>query len=592
MPQEAVRVTRVRKFTPQLLLFLQLMAALLCVLAVSGPRLRESAKAGLLTAIVIDNGASMNATDISGGRLAWAISQARAIASRAAGSAGRFCIVTTSPAHVASGFGSDGAELERGLAGIAPTDASSDVAGAVGVAAAALAEAGRRKEPTQIVLITDAAWSPNLDAAVERAAGESRLSLLARGTPDAVDIGIANLSIERDPADPEAKLQVLVRACAYGESATGRIELIAAGGAIASRRVDLAPDRPATVVFEIDAPSRAEGIVARIRTDAATDLASAATAYGVLPAAGSVRALLVSKGDPPLERVLGLIPGLRVDVASPANYAAFGAPSGYDMTILDGVPPAASRPFSGNALIWGGNGPRFVFADSAAGPQPVVDWNRADPVMRFVDLSNAYLTASAWSSVGSWRPLAVVSNGIVAADDEEGNRRQIRLSFEPVDSGLSAMAAFPILVDNAVSWLAGTPQQGASAGTAIEFAPIVHGWSVRGPAMEQRGVCDERDSPCSVANTLRAGIYSASSGGETLLFARNIDPASLDIAAKTHRISGFAMSGASSSVDESISVELTRIAAILFLAMLAIEWFAYHRPDKASRTAKSVRTAA
>jgi hypothetical protein len=333
-------------------------------------------------------------------------------------------------------------------------------------------------------------------------------------------------------------------------------------------------------LFRIAAPHDREVAVARLNARLGDDLADDDTAYAILPAAGGVRVLLVSAGDPPLEKVLGLLPGVEVDEASPSSYAGFGAVSGYDVYVLDGVDPIAGRPIPGGAFIWGGADPQFTTAGGGDTSVPVVDWDRSQPVMRFDDLSDTLLRAPAWGSVGAWSPLIEDSQGIVAAAIENGTQRQVRVSFTPQSSGFSTQAAFPIFVSNAITWLAEQAGQSAPAGTPIALAPEPGGWTVTGPAGKQAGLCDQFGSACSVSQTQPAGIYSVHSSGGDLLFTRNTDASESDIVPKAHAIATAPLAVSAPNLSRVIWVQATWAVAALCLCLLIAEWLVYHRPSR------------
>src|SRR5450432_3255942 len=80
--KETSAATPFQKLRRDPLLFLQLLAALLLCIALARPFLMQGALGGKNVAIVIDASASMNATDVSGGRFAAALKQARSLIER------------------------------------------------------------------------------------------------------------------------------------------------------------------------------------------------------------------------------------------------------------------------------------------------------------------------------------------------------------------------------------------------------------------------------------------------------------------------------------------------------------------------------
>src|SRR3954466_11944007 len=92
---------RLRK---NLLLFLQLMAVLLAMLALAGPRVRGTAGQGKRYVLAIDNSASMSATDVAPNRLARAKEEAKKIVSSMEGDDLAMVIAFSDRARIVSNY--------------------------------------------------------------------------------------------------------------------------------------------------------------------------------------------------------------------------------------------------------------------------------------------------------------------------------------------------------------------------------------------------------------------------------------------------------------------------------------------------------
>jgi hypothetical protein len=351
-----------------------------------------------------------------------------------------------------------------------------------------------------------------------------------------------------------------------------------------TRRIDVTPGVATSIIAALHAPAQPEALAARLSLPSSfTDqLADDNAAYAVLPPVGGAHVLLVSSGDQAIENALDILPGVHVTELSPADYAANGAPAQYDATIFDGVLPDSHRPVSGGILIWGGADRSFTDTNAAPGWENVVDWSRSDPVLRFTDLSATTLKAQSWSRVGDWTPLIETGQGIVAASSQDGGYRRIWMSFTPQDSGFASSPAFPIFISNAVGWLTQSSAGGNDiAGVPILLPRVKNGWSVASPGgVDSQGVCDTNGSPCAFDQTANAGVYTATSGQSTLLFARNCAPQSVDLVGKQHAFGPNVVSDVYSP--GSIKVHrwqaVTGIATVFCLALLIGEWLIYHRP--------------
>ena len=344
--------------------------------------------------------------------------------------------------------------------------------GAALIAASALhGQVASKGETRRSVIVSDGAWDVSGDAfnvIKPLAFSKPELDSVALHLSRTQDVGITHLTVQRDPLQPQRRLQLFAEVTSTNpQKINTQVTLREAGSIVSSQTVTPALGSPALFTFTLPAPPQATELSASIDPAGRDDLAANNTAYVVLPAAGDERVLLIGGPlgvDPGLERVLSLLPGVSVDVTRVAALPASGAPGGYDLYILDpeGATSTLAMPaLPGNALIFSARNDQFVPASGVAGSGEIVDWDRSNPVLRFADLSGAPLRSlTAWQSVGIWQPIIVAQNGIIAASQSIGSRagRSIQFSFSPQVSGFDRLPAFPILISNAVQWLAQSPR--------------------------------------------------------------------------------------------------------------------------------------
>ncbi len=118
-----------------LLLFLQLLAVLLTMLALTGPRVRGSSRQGQRFVIAIDNSASMSATDVAPTRLAKAKAEAKKVVDGMADDDLAMVIAFADRARIESTYTGDRRALSRRIDAIAPTQATTSLRDALEVAA-------------------------------------------------------------------------------------------------------------------------------------------------------------------------------------------------------------------------------------------------------------------------------------------------------------------------------------------------------------------------------------------------------------------------------------------------------------------------
>jgi hypothetical protein len=118
-----------------LLLLLQLLAVFLCIYAVLGPRLHGSIFGGRHYILVIDNSASMSATDVAPTRLAWAKQQALREIDAATDEDTGMVIVFNSTAEILQSYTNNRGELRAAVERIEPTEKPTRIEEALGLAA-------------------------------------------------------------------------------------------------------------------------------------------------------------------------------------------------------------------------------------------------------------------------------------------------------------------------------------------------------------------------------------------------------------------------------------------------------------------------
>lgn len=104
-----------------LLMLMQLLAAMLCIYAVLGPRLHGSIAGGRHYILMIDNSASMSATDVPPNRLTWAKQQALREIDAATDDDTGMVIVFNSVAEIRQSYTNNRAELRAAVQGIEPS---------------------------------------------------------------------------------------------------------------------------------------------------------------------------------------------------------------------------------------------------------------------------------------------------------------------------------------------------------------------------------------------------------------------------------------------------------------------------------------
>ena len=118
-----------------LLLFLQLLAVALAMLALAGPQMKGSGATGQRFVLMIDNSASMSATDVAPNRLALAKEAAKKVVADMDSDDLAMVIAFSDTARVVSNYTGDRAVLTRRIESIGPTQATTSLREGLQVAA-------------------------------------------------------------------------------------------------------------------------------------------------------------------------------------------------------------------------------------------------------------------------------------------------------------------------------------------------------------------------------------------------------------------------------------------------------------------------
>ena len=555
-----------QKLRKNLLLFLQVLAAVLLLGALAIPFYRAAGVAGHDTVIVIDNSASMNASDVRPDRLG----AARKLGISLAGSVGSgdlAAVMTCAPRpRVVCPFTNDRRSLAGTISGITPTDAPADVPSAYRLATSLLV---RRRDP-QIVILSDGAFGSLETAQISGA--RIRFVRVGRRSDN---VAITALQAR---SDPTGKRQVFVSIHNFSRRRKDfDLEFYADGSLTDVRQMSIAPGADGQ---EIIPQSEVAGRVFTVKADIHDDLAADNSASIPLSAKRELKILLVSKGSLFLERALALDPMCSASRTSDPIVAASGD---YDIVVYDCVKPTGKPPDVG-CLFINIFGPDSPLQSQGRTRNPeIIEWNRQDEVTRFVDFGGVSLGSAGRCRAASWaRPLVFGSGGpLIAAGELRGSRR-IAIGWDLLESDLPLRVGFPILISNCLEWLSARQGEGgdlyARAGepAAIPVPPDAKRLAVRRPDGRNELV-EVTGTPALYGDTDTAGEYDLRSGKwRRRLFVNVLNYDESDLRPR-ERISVARGKGIVTGEGMKSNREAWRLALLLALCLLCVEWFVYHR---------------
>ena len=436
-------------------LCLQLAILLLVVFAMAEPLLDSPQR----LVLVIDNSASMNATDVEPTRLGHAKQLARRQLA-ALGYRDQMAIIAAGdPLRVHCGLTGRQDLLEKAIQNVTATDGPTRVADAVAL--------GRRLPAGgpngRIIVLSDGCF----DGAAKLARQDDLRLIPIGGSGD--NVGVTRLKARRSPADPR-QCQILAEVTSFSDQPVQcRLQIELDAESIDAVPIELAPNGRWQQTFEMTAVEGGGRLSASLdRPDAfgADDRASV-----VVPPCPTRPVTLVTQGNLYLEKVLGACPLAELTVtATPPQKAA-------QRTILVLHRRTPTRLPEGPVLVLDPAGPCELWdlGDPLERPTIARQNDRlallADVRLEGVRLSRArppVLTDAARSTA---KPVAWTADHVAVgyAIDRPGGRVVV-LSGILEAGDLPLRTAFPILMTNVLQWLAapertlaGPPEDGRPA---------------------------------------------------------------------------------------------------------------------------------
>jgi hypothetical protein len=343
--------------------------------------------------------------------------------------------------------------------------------------------------------------------------------------------------------------------------------------------MDLSPGESRAIIFSgisgLKRYANARGlIVARI--DGQDALSTDNQAYALLPERKPILVLLVTRNNWFLENALKAGEANETQIVSPANYR-ISLNQSFDVVIFDReLPSGITLDAPGNFLFLGVSPlPPAVLSDHPV----IVETDPGDPIMRFVDLNTSTILRAVRlpREIPGWTVRAPVAgaDGPLVVSLESSRRRRVIIAFDPIDSDLPVRVAFPLLIHNAVAWLANKnsdAQVQIQAGDTLHLENGIH--VVHGPLTAsgsgQKFAVDGDFRPT------RNGFYRIENGQEQKLIAVNtFDPAQSDL--RSIGLPEPRPATVWSSVVGWLSWPPWIYFGLLALSFSGLEWWMYHR---------------
>ncbi len=558
------------RFRRNLLLLLQLVLLALIVFALARPWVEASDVPAHSMVLVVDTSASMGSTDVEPTRLDGAIAEAARLIDELPVGDEAMIVDAGSAVEVVTPFTRDKGTLRVGLGSLRVSESSADL------------EAGLR------LAMSLARSRPDVEVVVLSDGGASELSAVAAGgipvryVPmgrSGHNAGIVALDVRRSPLS-DLEQQLFVTVTNFGDrDGLGTVEVYLDGERLKVETQSLPPGSAVPMV--VDLPPGSSGLLKVVLAWPGDVLPADDVAYAVLDEAAVSDVLLVG-GDALLARILASDPRIeaqRVPVAgaTPELLAAADAvliagdvPDG-----VKGLNYAVLGPYAGSPVGFGS-------VQKAPG---VIDWNRTHPLLRYTSWSRSVLSeARTVVDPAGLVPLVDGTTGPLILAGERDGGRIVQLCFDPLKSDVPLRVSWPVFVLNTVGWLTAEREGLGGSGSVATGRPWVQSVgtvdgepTIEGPDGSLASVRLD-DGVLRASGLDRVGIYTVSMGALRSRFAANLlSEGESKVLPRRDLVLGEEGSGPAHQASLLGRRELWRPLAWVALALLLLEWLAYHR---------------
>ncbi len=459
------------------LLILQLLFLVLLMLALARPFTWTRGTTGNALILVVDTSASMGARDLAPNRLAEAARQARRLIETLPVETRVTLVIAGDTAQVLLAGSTDRGQIFRALESLQPGLNGADMASAMELATALATGEG----DAEIVILSDGGVK-----LPERVSTSAALRYIPIGQ-SAENQAIAALALTLENAGQN--VNAFVRVTNYGAANVKRRLTLTAytqclpptcqGLLVAARDLDL-PAGGAQSLNLNDLPPETLAVQARLEGE--DDLALDDVAWAVTPVIAGAQVQIVGPGNRFLEAALGLLPGVEMTRITLDAYEqswsteALSATEASNtwLTIFDSVLPEPGHyPPGALAFIAPLRSTEFFSVTGELELPAPVPASSAEPLLRYVDLSDVVIARAARMPLPAWGRPVIVANQAgdgaypLLAVGEIGGRRLAVLAFDPRESDLPLRVAYPLLWAHLVEYLA------PGTGSALPLTALV-----------------------------------------------------------------------------------------------------------------------
>jgi hypothetical protein len=591
-----------QRLRQSLLLFLQLLLWTLLALVLLRPSWQGSRFARDRLVFLIDNSASMGATDVSPTRLHEAKRRVQELIDQMRSGDVAMIVSFADNARVEQMFTDNRGELRRRLESISVTDRPTSISEALRVASvlanpqqASTGDTVAAGLPTQLFIFSDGNFADDPDFSLGHLEPTPPIWI---GDSAAENVGIVAFNTARSESNSES-VQAFGRLANCGPREVSLdVELLRNGALVDAQHVKVPAGKTAGITFDI--AELAAGVL-ELHLAHKDDLAMDDRAWAVVPAPRRCRVLFVTPGNEALETALRTGPALELaevtkrgpDFLTTPPYQQAARAGQWDLVIYDRCRPIEAP--QANTLSIGElpAGDAWQQKSKANVPQ-IIDINRGHPLMQWLDMSDVLIVEAAplVPPSGATMLIEAAEGPLVALAPREGFEDLV-IAFPLVGStgvgtNWPVRASFPVFVLNTLSYL-GANREAGKTSTARPGDPIVlkpqtsaAALTVIPPGKDAGAVTVSRDkhNEFHFTGTNRVGLYTARADRELVdEFAVNLfDPRESDIKTLADRKLKIGHEEiAAGTVWQETQRDAWKFVLLGALAILLFEWYIYNR---------------
>lgn len=520
------------------------------VLAVLRPAPAVTAAGGGRRLIILDSSWSMGA-ETSAGETRWerAIAEARALIQSSAGD--EVAVATTADGLV-EGPSTDSVLLEAALDRLEPSGGED-------------ADWPRLANVTKVHFLTDGAV-PRAIADLESAGADVVVQSVYEAAPN---VAITAFEVH-EPGAPDAQAEAYLELANYSPAAQSVSVAVTRGTVtVAEATVELAAGEAVRQMVPLGTTGDPR---VRARISAPNNALAVDDEAVAWIARAEALAVTVVSAEPGFLKVLfDSLPGVRVTYIAPGVYDQPRQGAEHVLVFDHWVPPAAPAkpalyvsPLMTPGTEWIGTGKNET--------KPV--WATADrhPVLSGVDPATVTLERARAVESDAWTPVARSATGVPLVSVQETTQARgvmLGFGFLEAESNVALQPAFPVLVVNAIEWLA-RPKLSAQLrpGVVAVGAALTRVISADGQTLPITPFGDAQ-----LVKFPAPGLYLAEGGGMRTTFAVNVgDPQVSNVSQTSLSEAAQAQSAAARAEDPW----WPWIVGLAFLLVL-VEWWTWHR---------------